>query len=275
MRNGARWSVGSACFVYAIVGRATPLPASGTGGGAAELTMVSWRELAAVTGRMDDDRAPLTIDAVLHHEAIVEAVRREGPALPVRFGTVFRDAPSVASALAERYEPLAADLDRLGDKVELSLTALWAAPPAGDGAAPARDEEDGARAVQGAGARYLRACAAELRRDETMKEMARTVARELDEVLGGLALEQRVSLLPTPRVAVRTAYLLDHAGVRDFRAAVDAVRETHGELRVMLTGPWPPYSFVRRTESDGEAAPSGRLAELIQRLNEGTRGRRD
>src|SRR5215218_1642490 len=127
-------------YVYAIVGRDTPLPTA-DGAGAAELATVSWRELAAITGRMGDDRTPLTMEAVLHHEAVVEAVRRQGPALPVRFGTVFRDATSVATALAERYEPLAADLDRLGDKVELGITALWAAPPLGDGPAPAPREE--------------------------------------------------------------------------------------------------------------------------------------
>ena len=264
--------MGSACYVYAIVGRNTPLPSAGTGGAAAELAMVPWRELAAVTGQTGDDGAPVTVEAVLHHEAVVEAVRRQGPALPVRFGTVFRDATSVASALAERYEPLAADLDRLGDKVELSLTALWAAPASSDGPAPAPQEE-AAPAGQGAGARYLHARAAEIRRDEALKERARAVAQELDQVLGGLALERRVSFLPTPGVAVRSAYLLDPAGVEAFKAAFEATRRARGEVRVLLTGPWPPYTFMRRTETEGGGIPDGRFAELAQLLTDAKRGR--
>ena len=216
----------SACYVYAIVGREASLPAYSPPD-VPELELVAWRELAAVTGPTGDDGTQVTMEAVVRHEAIVEAVRREGP------------------ALAERYEPLTADLGRLGDKVEMSLTALWSTLPANDVRAsglPNAQAGDG----QGAGARWMYARAARLRRDEAMKELALSVADDLDRVVGALALERRVSLLPTPRVAVRTAYLLDPSGVSAFRAAFDAGRVMREELRVMVTGPWPPYSFVRR-----------------------------
>ena len=263
--------MGSACYVYAIVGRDTPMPAADRQN-AAELAMIAWRDLAAVTGRTGDGDAPLTMEAVLQHETIVEAVRRQGPSLPVRFGTVFRDATSVASALAARYETLAADLARLGDKVELGLTVLWAAPPSGESATSAT-LDDAAPAAQSAGARYLHARAAEFRRDDALRARARTVAAELELALGALALERRESLLPTPRVAVRTAYLLEPAGVGAFRAAVETIRATRGALRVLLTGPWPPYSFVSRTGSEGGVGPGGRLTTLLGRLTEEMRGR--
>src|SRR5688572_24355447 len=164
MAGGVRCSLGSACYVYAIVGRDTPLPGPGTGG-AAELAKVRWRSLAAVTSRMAYHDARVTMEAILQHEAVVEAVRQQGPALPVRFGTVFSDTTSLAAALVEQYDPLLADLGRLGDKVELSLTALWAAP-FGDGCT-APDAE--APVGLSAGGRYLLARAAELRRDDAMK----------------------------------------------------------------------------------------------------------
>lgn len=256
----------SACYVYAIVRRETPLPADGAG----ELAMVAWRELAAVTAHRETDVAS-SMDAVMHHEAVVEAVRRLGPALPVRFGTVFRDERSVASALAERYEPLAADLDRVGDKVELSVTALWAAPQVDEPPAVAPRED--ARGSRGAGARYLHERAAALLRVDTLKESARAAARELDQAAGGLALERRLSLVPTPRVAFRAAYLLEASAVGAFRTCVEAVRGTRGALRVLLTGPWPPYSFVSRAGTPGEGARDGAVAELAQHVTDVMRGR--
>jgi hypothetical protein len=249
----------SACYVYAIVGRDTPLPAPGSGG-AAELTLVRWRGLAAVMGRMAYEDARVSMEAVLQHEAVVEAVRQQGPALPVRFGTLFRDATAVVSALVERYDPLVADLDRLGDKVELSVTALWAAPPADS------DSIADAAAGSSAGGRYLRARAAELRRDDAMRTRARGVAGELDEVLGKLSLERRVSLLPTPRVAVRTAWLLEPGQVAAFRSAFASIRQR--ELRLLLTGPWPPYSFVRPAAADGGNGTEGRLAALARLMTD-------
>ncbi len=249
----------SACYVYAIVPRGAPLPV----GAAAELSLVPWRDLAALTGRRAEDGTRVSPEAVLRHEAVVEAARRQGPALPVRFGTVFRDAEAVACALAERYEPLAADLERLGDRVELCLTVLWPAPPVEDTPAPAPSDPE-----TSAGARYLHARAAELRREEALTERAEAVARELEQAFGALALERRVSLLPTPRVAVRTAYLLDAAAVADFRAAFQATRRARGELRLLLTGPWPPYSFVTPPETGSGPTPAPRLVQLAQLLTD-------
>ena len=236
----------SARYVYAIVSRDASLPQSGTWSGAAELAKVPWRDLAAVTSRMTDECAPLTMESMLHHEAVVEAVRLQGPALPVRFGTVFRDASSVASALAQRYEPLASDLARLGTKVELSLTALWASVPAERDAAstPAADDVT----VGITGVRYLRARASEMQRDQALRERARIVAEKLDQVLGWRALERRVALTPAPSVAVRATYLLEPANVSGFLAIFDATTKNQRDVRLLLTGPWPPYSFVKRPE---------------------------
>ena len=253
----------SAHYVYAIVRPGTPLPHIGAGGIGPGLDMVRWRELAAVTERIEDAGAPVTMEAVLHHETVVEAVRQHGPALPVRFGTVFPDATSVASALAERCELLASDLDRLGDKVELSLTALWPTDPVSEEQATPAGE---GTTAPNAGVRYLYARAAELRRAEAMKKRARSLAANLDQVLGGWALEQRVSFLPTPRIALRAAYLLDPVAVAAFRTVFDTMRCEQREVRLLLTGPWPPYSFVTRAETKDDSETDGRLAELTRVL---------
>ena len=261
----------SACCVYAIVRRGTRPPAGRIATHAADLALVPCRELAAVVERIGDGGAgpAPTIEAVLRHEAIVESVRQQRRAIPVRFGTVFRDAASVTQAIAERYDALQADLDRLGDKVELSLTALWAGLPADDDAAA--PGANGANAAQGAGARYLRERAAECRREDALRERARVVVDRLDQILGPRALDRCVLLLPRPGVAVRTAYLVDPAEVRAVRMAFEATRRSQGDVRLLLTGPWPPYSFVRRADTDREAACDGPLLEIANILTDAMR----
>jgi hypothetical protein len=234
----------SALYVYAITACDTDLPC-GNG-----LAKVACRNLAAVTGRVTNDVAPTSVENVLHHEAVVEAVRQHGPALPVRFGTMFRDEASLGAALADRYDRLLADMERLGGKVELSLTAIWPASSSNEPETPSNASMSSGR---GAGASYLLERAARARHDDALTQRARSVAQDLDGVLGWLALERRVSLLPTPKIAVRAAYLLDPASVSAFRAAFESIRGSRGELRVLLTGPWPPYSFVKLANEDAPA----------------------
>ena len=250
-------------YVYAIVRNEDVPPQLDDAVSTHSLTLVPWHGLAAVARQTDVESSAPTMSAVRHHEAIVEALLEKGAALPVRYGTVFRDAASVAGALAEQYDSLAADLQRLANKAELSLTALWECSSAGDN--PARQREE-ASTRQHAGALYLRARAAHLQREEATREKARAVAVKMDEKLDTLYLENRVQLVPTAGIAVRTAYLVERTSVADFRTAFEAMRRTQTDLRLLLTGPWPPYSFVTRTPVPNEREPSSHLGALARIL---------
>ena len=95
----------------------------------------------------------------------------------------------------------------------------------------------------------MRARAEQLRREEALMVRARVAALWMDDVFREHALDRHMSIVPTPRIAFRIAYLLEPSGVNAFRFAFDTMHRKPGEVRVLLTGPWPPYSFVRRTDA--------------------------
>ena len=47
---------------------------------------------------------------------------------------------------------------------------------------------------------------------------------------------------------LNAAYLLEAGRADGFASAVEAAAAAHEELRVELTGPWPPYSFTGDNE---------------------------
>jgi hypothetical protein len=49
---------------------------------------------------------------------------------------------------------------------------------------------------------------------------------------------------------LNAAYLLDASAVVTFTAAVAGLATAHPELRVELTGPWPPYSFAGEDDAE-------------------------
>jgi hypothetical protein len=245
----------SACYVYAILARETPLPAGLRGFSGAAVSTVPYRALAAATSPLQSDALRPTAENLWRHEEIVEALRQQGPALPVRFRTVLADASAVVDALAERYDVLAADLARLGDKVEFGLSVLWDPPiTSGEERSPSSGD---AMEAQGPGARYLQARLTARRHEAALRERARALARELDGELSVQTLERRCTLLPTPRLAVRAAYLLDPGHVPAFQDAFAQLRQAHPDLRFLLSGPWPPYTFVTPPEV-GERSANGR-----------------
>jgi gas vesicle protein GvpL/GvpF len=275
-------------YIYAIAGANAPAPedVSGFGG---PLYIIPYGELAAVVSQIrvadtadtayaaeSDSEAPAaTAESLLRHEAVVEAVRAGGPALPVRFGTALADSDEVMRALAKHYDRLRDDLRRIGDKVEMGVSVLWRSTetPAGT---PARGA-DAEGADRRPGLAYLRARQVEYRQAEAVRERAQALAREVDTALQQLALEWRRSLCPSDRLALRDQYLLERERIDAFERAFDELRRSHQEARFLLSGPWPPYSFVtplarreRETQSPEqermgahESGESGRAAGAL------------
>ncbi|MFE0592723.1 GvpL/GvpF family gas vesicle protein [Micromonospora echinospora] len=103
----------------------------------------------------------------------------------------------------------------------------------------------------GAGAAYLRRRRAQLRARETGQQAAAQSAAAVHTELAGHAAEARRHTPQDSRLsgashpmALNGAYLVPVEGLAGFRAVVAALATRHPALRLELTGPWPPYSFI-------------------------------
>ena len=164
------------------------------------------------------EQREMTAEVLWEHEAVVESLMEERDLLPMRFGTLVEDDDAAVRALAERREELRTSLDRVRGAVELAVRAEASSP---SNATPAGTS----------GAEYIQA-----------KAHRTEAARLLHEPLAFLARESVVQ--PGPEL-LRAAYLVDREAVDGFVGLVRRLQETHEGLRVLCTGPWPPYSFAQ------------------------------
>ncbi len=162
--------------------------------------------------------------------------------------------------LANRHARLGATLDRLDGRVEwgVKVHAVGTAPaPAATGAGP------GAPRAALSGRDYLRRRAAARHAHEEEARRADEAARGIHAALTALAEETR--LYPpqhgplaghSGRNVLNAAYLLPRESGERFTSAVAGLADLAPEdgVRVELTGPWAPYSFVGQAAA-GEDAP--------------------
>lgn len=179
------------------------------------------------------------------HHAVVDAAARRFPVLPARFATVYSDEVALSGVLAGQGGELRAALRRVGECVEWGVKAYparTAAPATGASTDPARS---------GAGTAYLRRRRAELSAREDSRRSAAAAARAVHEELARHAAQSR--LYPPQSPALRgnrtpmllnAAYLLGKDRADGFGPVLAATAGAHPELRLELSGPWPPYSFT-------------------------------
>lgn len=193
----------------------------------ADLSMVASHGLAVVCAPVaPSDGRELTPEVLWRHEEVVEALMEDRDLLPVRFGTRVEDETAAARALGERHDELARALDRVRGAVELSVRVMGEQPEE----APIPDDVT-------SGADYLRA---KVRSAAAHEEVVKAV----HDPLNADARASRELGASAPGELLRAAYLVDRGRVSAFVDHVTLIQAAQPELRLLCTGPWPPYSFT-------------------------------
>jgi gas vesicle protein GvpL/GvpF len=265
---------GEALWTYCIARAGDSLPDALSGvHGEAPVQRVEHGELAALVSRVplaEFGEEPLRRNlndfdwlerVARRHEAVLDGALERGTIVPLRLCTIFEDEKAVARMLEEQRAALAAALDALAGRQEWGLkllvdrSALEAAARAHSSEADALEAELEARSGGGAYmlqrrlARHLREVA-----DRLADELAEDVHARLQDWASDAVLnapQNRDLSGHEGDMLLNAAYLVETAKVERLRELVAELQGRHRELgaRLELTGPWPPYNFVPRTES--------------------------
>jgi hypothetical protein len=209
--------------LYALTGAPALVPPTpGFDGAALEVVRVG--ELDAVVSPAEGESVPQTEAAILLHAGVVDDLAALNDAvLPARFGRAYRDRDALREAVGAHAPALVEALDRVRGCVELGLRV-------------AATETAAAPAVA-TGSDYMRARLGEQRRTAGLAEAVHAP-------LAALARASTRSVGVTPRLLLSGSYLVERGEVDAVRAAVERLGRDHPELTLVLTGPWPPYSFA-------------------------------
>ena len=181
--------------------------------------------------------------AAVAHEDVVESFIGSTALLPMKLFTIFTSDDSAVEHIDRQRARIAAAISRVANHLEWGVRVVL------DRAKPAA-RRPGARAASGSG--YLAGKKAQLDASAELANRARATVVDLYEELSSMAAEA-TRRLPGELPVKGGPLLLDAAFLvpktRNTRFATAVSRRARGlkpkGYLVTLTGPWPPYSFVR------------------------------
>ncbi|HEX6940450.1 MAG TPA: GvpL/GvpF family gas vesicle protein [Longimicrobiales bacterium] len=168
---------------------------------------VPYRDLVAIGRAAAYDVPALETPELLAHQRTVESIMRRGTILPAPPGVVFRGRRPLLRFLEDQYLALEEGLSFLEGHWELRLH-IAAAEPNGEGG----ELERSAMQTYAELRRYARAAVPFPRRE---------------------------------RFLLSAAFLVDRTGWIEFVERAEDLGAAHAGLALDVTGPWPPYDFVR------------------------------
>jgi hypothetical protein len=203
--------------------------------------------LSAVVSEAGAQAAPVTDENVLAHSRVNAAALARTTPLPFRFGT--RAARErLTEYISANEASLVAALTRVRGCVEMSVKLLER--PQGESEVGSRKSE--VKTVAGGrGTAFLLAKQREILGGEDARRRAEELAAWLAAGVSGLARETAARVRPAGAIALSAAHLVERARVAEYRTRLRSLGVERRDLRLLTSGPWPPYSFsdIRGTMS--------------------------
>ena len=251
----------------AVARRTAPVSTEGMragGGGLTEISLnldidpaprlIGYRDLGVVVSEVAPARYDRidTLDPVdgalaelaREHDAVVRAVFRHEPVLPLRFGTVLDGEAAVLRLLEAAYEQARDCLDEVDGHREWGVRVRHTEP-----ASTARPDTAGLTGTQ-----YLVRRRERLKALQQAREDVVAAAGQLRDALGRHSADTLERAHPHG-VLANTAYLVEVGREAAFHAELEwFARELRAAgATVETSGPWPPYSFtdVELVAADG------------------------
>jgi gas vesicle protein GvpL/GvpF len=171
---------------------------------------------------------------LLEHHAIVSHLHDRAEAtLPSRFPT-WSDDEGLRAQLETRQAELQAALDRVRGRSEVAVTATWTSPLAAA-------QPEAVEIQEPSGTSFLRARQRAFAGSDARRALARALAEELTELVGGDSDEMQSTVCPSPTVALALALLVPTHRASDVIARLPRARQ---DVRILVNGPWPAYTFA-------------------------------
>jgi len=181
-------------------------------------------------------------EASVQHQRVVSAIARVSDILPARFGTVFLSQASLETDIRGKKRVLEKDFAKIRGSDEFGVKVF--SVPAN--LAPSK-------VAASTGKDYLKAKAALLQRKPPKKQTLDSDFQEFERELESVAEEtaQAGKIGSGQRgLQWQTSLLLRRSNRKKFDAILRRYsKQWARERQIECTGPWPPYSFVSRTDA--------------------------
>lgn len=258
--------MGDLIYTYGVITSSKNRELTERGFNSRKVFATSFKDISAIVSRVpEDDWSQQQIDKNVKdmrwleqnapvHEGVIESVMQRTTIIPMNFCTIFRSEEGVKAMLQENYHMLKDNLEHLDGKVEMGVKVYFNPQTLREQLLQTSEEikcmKEKVQSMK-PGAAYFMKKEAETLVKELLDQKAGDYSREVFRKLKPLALEAKATELLKKEVTGREmllngAFLIRANRIEDFKQEVTRVGRAFDLLHFEISGPFPPYSFVKK-----------------------------
>ncbi len=197
---------------------------------ASDLTVV-------VSEHPSEDDARMDQQCQKDHARVIASCFNHSTVLPFRFHTTFEDDDALRRSVRSNHRHFVANLERLHGKAEMHLKVVV------DDTCP----ETGRILTDCVGKEYLESLRQNASQQRERQSKARALSVQMQRMFLPIDTEVTCKRMDQGKMLLDIAHLIDHKTVERYQNKYSSATIELKDCRMQLSGPWPPYHFVHRT----------------------------
>jgi len=182
---------------------------------------------------------------------VIEELSQHLTVLPIRFGTAVKSDEIVNQLLSGNYHAFLNNLLKVEDKHEFGLKVIWDYDKCSEKIKKIVESEpytiDTFFTKSTVSTNYLLEKVKKHRLEDALLKHVEQLIEEISWHLTQINPESKFKKMLSQSIILDGVFLVEKAKKEAFIVAIEALNLLHDDLHFLLTGPWPPYSFVEIT----------------------------
>ncbi len=211
---------------------------------------IGHKDLNAIVSVIPFKETQANVDNIVAHQRVVEASRKIGTTLPVRFGVIIKTEDGVKNLLVKSYKDFRSKITKFKDKDEFGVRVIFDKSNT-EKIKHSTHNNDEIKKIKkemsGAGdgtAYFLKMKMDEAIKNEKLKKID-TMVGEIHNYLTISADDSKLLKTDIDQVILNASYLIKKKDHDSFNLKLKKLQEKYKNdgLTFHLSGPWAPYSF--------------------------------
>ena len=246
-------------YIYCIIewnGKDEMFGPLGIGGRGDELYTVCFNDIAAVVSNSPIAKYSISRENMLAHEKAIEEVMKGYTVLPVRFCTIAEDEEKVKKILKKEYDKFKDLLDKIKDKKELGLKAIFKEEVIYKEILEKYEDIKNLKeaiAPKSPELTYYQRMEIGRMVEAALQKEKEIYKEDILNTLSPLALEVKTNNTYGERMIINAAFLVEKDREAEFDQKVNELDVKYGKkIKFKYVGTLPPFNFINLTINVGE-----------------------
>jgi len=209
---------------------------------------LSFNDISVAVSDFTSQKFTINKELAIDFARVIEELSQSVTLLPVRFGTFLKSDEIINQLLINHYDSFLKNLQQVENKYEFGLKVLWDYEKSSKQISVKVESEEVKAgdyfSTSTSHTNYLLEKIKKHRLEDALLKHVEQLIEEISLNLERINPDCKFKKMVTNSIILDAVFLVEKSKKGEFIQAIESLKQQQADLSFLLTGPWPPYSFV-------------------------------